>query len=252
MTHSEFQPGQTACPGTIYLERILQGRRGTRPVHACDTCGWTDLPQRPGRTDDSGQTADHLSPTGAKPVKLKLCVHRKAGAPNYGSDGAGAELELDIDDDLAGKPGQLVEVSRVWYGALETAVAQELARLQAQHPAPTPVASAPTIEPDRPGPEPTRERRRWNPDDLPPPPDRNGGPPPRRGSGGGGGGGKGPPRDGRQLIGWANGQGLYDALMSLANSANRGRIVDWDPDMVQWAYTELSRSQMAVGSWGGN
>lgn len=184
-------------------------------------------------------------------MKLKLCVHRKSGAPNYGSDGAGAELELEIDDDLAGKPGQLVEVSRVWYGALETAVAQELARLQAQHPAPTPVAADPVRpEPDR---SPDREPRRgWSPEDLPPPPDRGGGPPPRRGSGGPGGGGKGPPKDGRQLIGWANGQGLYDSLMSLAKSANRGRIVDWDQDMVQWAYTELSRSQQTVGAWGGN
>ena len=186
-------------------------------------------------------------------MKLKLCVHRKAGAPNYGSDGAGAELEIEIDDELAAKPASLVDVARHWYGALETAVAQELDRLQAAHPAPVAVRASAQPEPDR-SPDRARERepRRWNPDDLPPPPDRGSGGPPPSSRGGGGHSKDGPPRDGRQLLAWANRQGLDRRLKRMAKDCDRGMIVDWDPGMVEWAYGELTRSQQTVGSWGGN
>jgi hypothetical protein len=192
-------------------------------------------------------------------MKIKLCVHRKAGAANYGSDGAGAEVELELDDELANEPGKLVAFAQIWYGSIERAVDDQLARMAAKHNQPTaaPAPARPVQSPpegleeygyDRGG---GGERRNGSGGgDYGEPPSRRNGSAPSGGDRQAGGPPRNdPPKNGKQLIGWANGHGKYDELMRLSKAWNLGRIIDWTPDDVQAAYHELSRAA-AVG-WGG-
>jgi hypothetical protein len=215
-------------------------------------------------------------------VKLRLSVHRKAGAPGYGSDGASAEIELDIDDDATATQ-IATTIAPAWYLCLDRAVGDELTKLQAAHPQqpdrpqslaegrPLPAQQQPARQPAR---EPEPAPRRWNPDDVPErpaqrrpepgwdddaqPPERpaQNGTAARNGQRQGGGTGQGqrddPPRTGKQLLGWAYGHGQDDRLKALAKSWDLGRITEWSDDNVTAAYRELSRQSTAAGSWGGN
>ena len=209
-------------------------------------------------------------------MKLRLSVHRKAGAPGFGSDGASAEVELDIDDDATATQ---IATTIAWYICLEKAVGDELGRLQAAHPPPSdrPQSLAegrPMPRPDQQpapparqsarAPEAAPEPRRYDPDDVPPRPaqrrpepgwdDQQPEPqaPSRNGYGGRNGQRSDAPKNGRQLLGWAHGRGINDRLMALAKAWDLGRIIDWDQDSVTAAYRELSRQSQAAGSWAGN
>jgi len=179
-------------------------------------------------------------------MKLKLCIHRKVGAPGYGSDGAGAELEIEIDDDLVKTPDALIQHGRIWYGSLERMVRGQIKRMQRAHPE----AEAQI----------TRMAGRSAPAPEPPPVrggggEHNGydGPPPRRNGSGGppsrSGGRSDAPTDGRQLMGWSRKHGHDERLLSLAKQHNMGRIVELDRDQVDWLYRELTRHP--APGWGG-
>lgn len=250
MTHAEFRPGQTECPGHLTMIYQLDRRTGVFSVYKCQQCAWTNAPQvrrrRPLQTD----TAPISQRThGVIQMKIRIGASLKSGLPNYGSVGSSAEIELTLDDEISVEAA--ISAMRVWQKAADQAVEDEQRRKAARYPQPaTAVAPAPQPEPARPEPP----GRRYGPDDIPPadsyadrPPARqNGSGPPRNGSGG-------QPRNGRQLIGWANSHGRYESLMSLAKELNRGRIVDWEPDLVEWAYTELDGAetrQRNGGGWG--
>jgi hypothetical protein len=261
--HSQMDPGSD-CPGPISIRaQKSDGRGGVRDEWTCDRCGGNNYGAWRNRRIDQ-QTADGMG-SEINTMKLKLCVHRKAGAPGYGSEGAGAEVELDLDDDLAGEPAKLVAFAQIWYGSLERAVDDQLARMTAKH-----ATAAPAIAPPAPAPRSSQgppegleeygyeqaardggERRNGSGAGNgygTPPSRRNGvgGPPP---SGGEGPPRNDPPKNGKQLIGWANGHGKYDELMKLSKAWNLGRIIDWTPDDVQAAHHELSRP--ATVGWGG-
>jgi hypothetical protein len=189
-------------------------------------------------------------------MKIRIGANLKSGAPNYGSFGSSAEIELTLDDEIT--PELAISAMRVWQKAADQVVEEEQARKAARYPQPGQPAPVAAQQPDRlpPAAQP-REPRRWDPDSLPPkdgyggpPAQRNGaGPPARNGSRR-----DDPPRSGKELIGWANGHQCYDQLMKLAKQANRGRILDWDADMVAWAFADLSHEleRSAVGGgWGG-
>ena len=102
-------------------------------------------------------------------MKLRLSVSRKAGAPSYGSDGAAAEVEVEIPDTAAA----IAANAPSWFLALEQAVGAELARMQAAHPqaapqSPTRSAEREDRRPAEPPAAQPRSERRWDPDDLPP------------------------------------------------------------------------------------
>lgn len=252
MTHAEFRPGRSDCPGRIYLAYMLERRRGVRDVHACAECGWTDDPRPAARPAaeraepaEPAEPADQLA--GARPMKLKLCVHRKVGAPNYGSDGAGAELEIDIDDALAAKPQSLVDAAAHWYSVLERSVAAELERLQAAHPAPAPAPA--------PGPAEGPAAPRSRPMITPEAPAGDYGRRPRAAGGSGAAAPvrDDPPRNGRQLLGWAAGHGMSRELTALTKAWGVSwRVADWGPDDVQAAYDELARRAQPRPGWGGS
>lgn len=268
--HEQLAPS-TRCPGRLWItgQRRSKGE-AVRDEWTCQRCGGNNLGAWKNRRTAELTVGRMVQET--RNVKLKLCVHRKSGAPGYGSDGAGAEVELDLDDDLAGEPAKLVAFAQIWYGSIERAVDDQLARMAAKHPQPTAAA-----KPDVPGPwvdrngRPTRQAppeglEEYGYDQAERGEPRNGssngyadGPPSRRnGSGVGGPNGSGPnggpprndpPKNGKQLIGWANGHGKYDDLMRLAKAWNLGKIIEWTPDDVAGAFHELSRPVTA--GWGG-
>ena len=204
-------------------------------------------------------------------MKLRLSVSRKAGAPGYGSDGAAAEIELEIDDEAT--PDQIAKtITPTWYLALETAVGAELSRMQAKHPQPEPrpqsrLEGRPAAAQQQPAPEP--EPRRWNPDDVPPRPAQRRPEPgwderpdepqraPERGYGGRNGQRNGsqrddPPRNGRQLAGWMNSQGMKDAVVAWGKANNLPwQVKTWPDDAVTACYHDLN-VRTTAGSWGGN
>lgn len=254
MLHAQYEPGSD-CPGSMILRAQLGGRRRILDVVECDTCGRTNDPYVRRRIRDvwwrllrSGRL-DRLTNSDrstANMKRLKLTVARKTGAPNYGSDGAAAELEIELAADVDVQ--QLVDLSTAYYIALERMVDAELARQAAGRaaagPAPGPAAIAP------PGPPPRDDARRPPPPSSepppPPPPPRNGAPSSRRDD---------PPRSGKELLGWAYGHGQGEPLKRLAKECDRGRIVDWGEDLVAWAYGELCRASdragRPAGQWGG-
>lgn len=184
-------------------------------------------------------------------MKLRLSVSRKGGAPNYGSDGASAEIELTLDDELTIQ--QIADLSVTWYRTLEQAVERQLESMQSKHPGPREIEApapaqpaAPAIapyEPRRPAPRRPAPEPGWDDQPAPlaaPASARNGSAPQR----------DDPPRNGSQLLGWAYNHGQGDRLKSLAKDVkDRGPIKEWDAAMVAWAYGELSRREPA-GQWG--
>lgn len=174
---------------------------------------------------------------------LKLSITRKAGAPDYGSDGAGAELEIPLEGQVS--PEQIVSYGQAWYATLELMVDRQLERMQAQHSQPrerpaerTPPAVA----------APPRQA-------APPEPAGQYGPPPRQAApprnGYDRGGNSDAPRTGAQLLGWANKHGCYQRLMDIADQVDRGPIKQWDQVLVKWAHQELEIAMQSPGQWGG-
>lgn len=262
-SHASFEP-ELGCPGWLKPDRYRQRGRQRTIAWRCSVCRQRFLRRGNGgglmpslsvdrstqlrliarNRQEQQQTADTVT-DGVTVMRLKLCVHRKAGAPNYGSDGAGAELELELSDDLADKPESLVQVSQIWYAALERAVGLELERMAARRP--PAIAAEPVLSP--------AGQSIPQPPQPPPPPPQPPQPtnPPQNGwqrNGNRSGGQGDPPRSGRQLLGWANGHGCHEHLMALAKAWNCGRVVDWSQDNVQAAYNELVRHQ-SQGRWGG-
>lgn len=67
---------------------------------------------------------------------LKLCVGitKKIGEANYGSRGASANLELELDSSLVGEPERLKERIRNLFGLAKASVDEELAAGSAPQP----------------------------------------------------------------------------------------------------------------------
>ena len=182
-------------------------------------------------------------------MKLRISVQRKNGAPNYGSDGVGAELEIELSDELARDANAVVQHGAYWDGSLERMVDEQLRRMSTQH-------NGNNAAPSAPAPAAVGHQVHHQPAAIPAP-----APVPAPVSGGAPGGYPPPapapasnnrndaPRNGGQLLGWANKAGKYDELMSLAKSWDRGRIKDWSADDVAYAYQHLARP--TPGPWGG-
>ncbi len=201
-------------------------------------------------------------------MKLRLAVSRKGGAPNYGSDGVSAELELDVELENA---QQLLDAAMIHYKTLETAVDRQLAEMQAKHPAPGPAALPRSQDPERhaelrqqaaqqqqPQPafqQPPRQQPAaepgWDEYDQRDARDPEEPPPSRNGSSDRPATGYGPPRNGKQLIAAAHRAGQFELLEKLAKRADRGKIIEWDKALVDWAWDQLARPQPA-GRWGRN
>jgi len=213
-------------------------------------------------------------------MKLRLSVHRKAGAPGFGSDGASAEVELDIDDDATATQ-IATTIAPAWYICLEKAVGDELVRLQAAHPPPSgrPQSLAegrPMPQPDQQpapparqsarAPEAAPEPRRYDPDDVPPrpaqrrpepgwddQPEPSPQPPPQNGYGGRNGQRNDEPKNGRQLVPWCKKKGWEERRKILAAAWNLPDFCgDWPADAVAAMVRELTRQSPAAGSWRGN
>jgi hypothetical protein len=217
------------------------------------------------------RTAEQIVNTSTEPepileerpmITLKFAVCRKAGAPNYSSDGCSAEVTVELDDEASAQ--QIADQATLRYGQLEHAVQQQLSRMQAQH-----VHAQQNGQPAQPEREPGQDDDREHygevpPEYAPPPPPRRAnygnlppsagyGPPPRQQppqNGRGGSSRQSLPRNGKELIGWANRNGLGDDLMQGLAAQVGGRVLDWDTDQVAWAYRELGRRlQPQGGGW---
>lgn len=185
-------------------------------------------------------------------MKLTITVNRKCGAPNYGSDGAGAELVLEVPDN---DPAALQAIGGAWYGHLEKLVDAQVVKMQATHqgggaapvppiaPQPQQHAYVPPMPPAMPGPVAGGPPAGYQAPPIAPAPVPSGPP------AGGDGGRNDAPRTGKQLLGWANKVGKYDMLMTMAKSWNRGKVVEWTADDVAHAYQHLARPEPQA--WGG-
>ena len=150
---------------------------------------------------------------------MKLSVSRKAGGPGYGSDGASAEVEVEIEGAAAAidpmrRPGSLPS-SRPWPPSC---------RMQDRAAPGTTITAGP--------PSPRRHshaRTRWDPDDLPPArplretgednePLREQDRPPNGYDDRRGARKIDPPRSGKQLLGWAYSHGA-DAKLKASRKA---------------------------------
>jgi len=260
MIHANFDP-ESHCQGRLKILRQLGGayRRRVVDVWECQKCSQTNSPHVARRLrlvwrhlEESGRLdrTAYQQTAGVRQMKLRLSVSRKGGAPNYGSDGASAEIELTLDDELTIQ--QIADLSVTWYRTLEQAVERQLESMQAKHPGPREIEAPPAApqpaaaavapyEPRRPAPRRPAPEPGWDDQPAPPPaPARNGSGRER----------DDPPRNGAQLLGWAYNHGQGDRLKALAKDVkDRGPIKEWDPGMVAWAYAELSRPQPA-GQWG--
>lgn len=167
-------------------------------------------------------------------MKLRLSIHRKNGTANFGSDGAGAELELELPDDES--PDGVRACVRAHYSILEGAVAEELARLAAR-----PIAPVVQVRDEGRRGDARDDRDDDRRDDRPRGPRPNGRPP-GRGGGSAGGGGDRPPKTGRELIAWAGDRDLKGRVYELGKAWELpGKVLDWHADDVRSVYDELSR-----------
>jgi hypothetical protein len=242
MQHRDLQPG-TDCPGCLKLIRILDGYSGRLRMYRCQQCNWTNRPKQK-QQQQIGQST----------MKLRLQVNRKAGAPGYGSDGASAELELELDPETS-LEAIVSTIAPAWYKALEQTVGAQIDKMQAAHPALAAPQNPRSAIPDRQSPPPAAPPLdrpippQWDPRNRQPQPDS---PATRhsplatvqdyRDQ---------PPRTGKQLLGWAYGHRQAAPLKQLAREIDRGPINTWSEDLVAWAYQELTRPQPA-GQWGGS
>ena len=183
-------------------------------------------------------------------MKITVSVHRKAGRPNFGSDGAGCEIELDLPEGTVTEhPETLVAEIRRAYDLAGQAVAEQLAKGQPEpgsdperEPAPQqqkqprpdygrrPSQAQPPSypEPERQQPPPRREPERRPPHGDPRDEYESRGPrnDPHNG----------PPKTGRELYAWAKKQqeengcdGLIDRLNQLGAQCGYPRkLVDWN------------------------
>ena len=77
-------------------------------------------------------------------MNLKLGVSRKEGTPSYGSNGASAEIEIELDPDFSVE--MVSQASALWHQALTAAVDSQLARMRtAPRPEPRPEPEPPFI-----------------------------------------------------------------------------------------------------------
>ncbi len=254
MNHRDYEPG-CDCPGSLQFRYQTDGRRPI-DVWECDACGLTNCPAVARRLRE---VWEHLEQTGRiqqiageTEMKLRLSVNRKAGAPGYGSDGASAEVELDLDP--AATPQQIATtIAPMWYLALETTVGNELARMQTAHPQPTE-----TPEPAQYRPPPARHRPEAGWDDEP----RGQDPPPRAREGYGGrqaqrnGQRNGDPRTGPELAGWTKHGGAGERFKPEISEWGKAHNLSWQfkqwpDDAVQQAVHDVTVAR-TTGHWGGN
>jgi hypothetical protein len=157
-------------------------------------------------------------------------VNRKQGAPNYGSDGASAEIEITLDDEL---PLQAVcDVMPIWYKALEQSVTAELARQAAGRlsgPAEPPARHSEPVRPD-PAPQPQPQPRREYPTG------HTTGTNPRPYVGR-----PDVPEDGRQLLGWARRLNRNEEMIALGKSWRLpSRVIEWTAGEVADVFQTLT------------
>jgi hypothetical protein len=147
---------------------------------------------------------------------IRLSVNRKEGAPNYGSNGASCEVSIDLPEDFSVE--MTTAVANIWYVAITQAVDTQLAKMRAPAPA--------------------------QPDDQPAEPQRRY--PERRRVDGGQWQGSGPPRTGRELLGWAR---KHDVDLSGLAKAWKlpWKVLDWSPEDVQDVYATLSEGVQSNG-----
>lgn len=158
-------------------------------------------------------------------MKIRLCVHQKAGAPDFGSDGIGAEMELDLDQAVLQTPDAVRDCFRSHYALLKAIVADELAGLQKRR------APGRPAEPER-RPEPARADDGYEPA-------RNGDG--RRYE-------DDAPRDGRQLLAWARKHDASDDVMRIGrNWKLPNRVVAWERSEVEDVYREVLAKSVGVG-----
>lgn len=159
-------------------------------------------------------------------MRLKLSINRKIGTENYGSRGAGAEVELNLGDDETTLEN-VAAMALTWYQTLEASVTAELAR-QAQQHTPPPARQA--------EPEPARRSE-----------------PPARGhiaderpfrarNDGGEWRGFRPPRTPSEFLAWAK---KRDVNLNELSRALRlpGRVLSWSDSDVQTAYDEVMTAE---------
>ena len=154
-------------------------------------------------------------------MKIRLSINQKAGAPDFGSDGVGAEMELDLDQAILQTPDAVRDCFRSHYALLKAIVADELAALHKQRPPGRPVGPEP--EPVDRHPEPARDRNgRTYADDA--------------------------PRDGRQLLAWARKHHADDDVIRIGRKWRLpNRVVEWERSEVENVYRELVANPAGAG-----
>jgi hypothetical protein len=152
-------------------------------------------------------------------MKLRMSIHRKEGRPDYGSDGVGLELELDVPDGAFSDYDMLSAHVQQGYDACQKLVAERLEDLRQD--------GRPATPPPPRRPEPDRQDERY------PTAHRNDGKPYR--------GRPETPEDGRQLMGLCRRKGLDRELQDIGRRLRLpNRILDWTPEEVQDAYQALT------------
>ena len=268
MNHRDYEPGSD-CPGYLQHLKTLNRRRGVYPVWECTACGLTNDPavrrqlesvwRHLSASGNLQQTEVHCP--GVKSMKMKIGINRKAGAPGFGSDGAIAELEIDLDDEAT--PAQLLTQATTWYHTLEQAVDLQLARMNAKHPQPGAAVVPPPKVPPLPteaGHEPPAPRRG---DAYEEPEPQSYGPPPARPSRNGYGSSIGnqqparssgrddPPRSAAELAGWMKTSGHKDAVVAWGRANNLPwQVKSWPDDAAAACYHDVT-ARAAAGQWGG-
>jgi hypothetical protein len=225
-------------------------------------------------------------------MKIKCGWSKKHGRPEYSSDCASCDVELDIDDALAADPVKLREQIRRLHLVCYQTVEDEL---REHAPLPPTELDPPSDDPHadlRPGDRGYRadDRGSYGSDedydqqiqeqhDNRPPPRRNNGPPPRQNNsppqrqndgrqGGGGGNGYPPPRNAKMFNGWF--QGLKDKgdwstrklCERIGDECGYGTTTkNWSDDECVYVYGEAMRrladrsrknDNVNAGGWGGN
>jgi hypothetical protein len=176
-------------------------------------------------------------------MKLVLSVCRKEGRPGYGSEGATAEVHLEVSEaTISANPLSLIEEARRGYALLDQVVSEQLARTGTVVPvatnghAPTDRAGLPSQARAPSAPEPAR-------------PAVNGR------ANGNGYTNAGPPRDGRALFAWCKRQdeehdaGLLRYITRWGKlQGYADRMVDWDDFQVVAAVAEADRKLSSLVS----
>jgi len=274
VNHREFEPGST-CPGYLKPRYQTSGRRPL-DVWECDGCGLTNCPAVARRLQavwrrlkQRGRIQQTEPVTEVGQMRIKLSVNRKAGAPGYGSDGAAAEVELDLDDDLVKTPEGFVQAMLHYYSLIERGVAEQVVKMHASHPQPEPPSpsGARAFQDDRRSVEPPPRRFA---EDIPPPSRRRPEPgydeeprdqePPPRGQNGYGGRQQqravaqiDPPRNGSQLAAivkkfpeWKEPVDAWGAAQKL-----QWKYTTWPDDAAQACWHDVT-TRTTAGQWGGN